>query len=107
VLIANVAATDRTVVGEILARWQVMPSESVPTTIRDSMACPAWPTCGLAVAESERVMPVLIRDITVLQRDAGLQDSRISYRMPGCPNGCARQGPAHLADRHAVEEVGA
>jgi len=35
-------------------------------------------------------MPTLIREITVLQRDAGLQDSRISYRMTGCPNGCAR-----------------
>ena len=90
VLIANVAAADRAVVSGILARWNVTPSESIPNAIRDSMACPAWPTCGLAVAESERVMPTLIREITVLQRDAGLQDSRISYRMTGCPNGCAR-----------------
>jgi sulfite reductase (ferredoxin) len=90
VLIADVAAADRATVGEILARWNVTPSESVPTAIRDSMACPAWPTCGLAVAESERVMPILIREIALLQRDAGLQDSRISYRMTGCPNGCAR-----------------
>ena len=75
---------------EILARWNVIPSEAIPSAIRNSMACPAWPTCGLAVAESERVMPTLIREITVLQRDAGLADSRISYRMTGCPNGCAR-----------------
>jgi sulfite reductase (ferredoxin) len=89
-LISNVTDADRALVVEILARWKVTPSESIPNTIRDSMACPAWPTCGLAVAESERVLPTLIREIAVLQRDAGLQDSHISYRMTGCPNGCAR-----------------
>src|ERR1700680_999273 len=90
VLIANVAEPSRSVLTEILARWNVTPSEAVPSAIRNSMACPAWPTCGLAVAESERVMPTLIREITVLQGDAGLGDSRISYRMIGCPHGRAR-----------------
>jgi sulfite reductase (ferredoxin) len=90
VLIANVDDANRDALTAILRRWNVTPSEAVPHTIRDSMACPAWPTCGLAVAESERVMPALIREIAVLQRDAGLEDSRISYRMTGCPNGCAR-----------------
>jgi sulfite reductase (ferredoxin) len=90
VLIANLDDAGRAVLTQILDRWNVTPSEAVPSTIRNSMACPAWPTCGLAVAESERVMPTLIREIAVLQRDAGLEDSRISYRMTGCPNGCAR-----------------
>jgi sulfite reductase (ferredoxin) len=54
------------------------------------MACPAYPTCGLAVAESERAMPTLIREIALVQRDAGVEDARISYRMTGCPNGCTR-----------------
>ncbi len=90
VLIANVTAEARSVVTEIMTRWNVTPSEAVPNAIRDSMACPAWPTCGLAVAESERVMPSLIREITLMQRDAGLAGSHISYRMTGCPNGCAR-----------------
>jgi sulfite reductase (ferredoxin) len=90
VLIANVDDAARDALTQILARWNVTPSEAVPSAIRHSMACPAWPTCGLAVAESERVMPTLVREITVLQRDAGLADSRISYRMTGCPNGCAR-----------------
>ncbi|HEY6471030.1 MAG TPA: NADPH-dependent assimilatory sulfite reductase hemoprotein subunit [Candidatus Dormibacteraeota bacterium] len=89
-LIANVADADRAVLREVLARWNVTPSESVPNAIRDSMACPAYPTCGLAVAESERVLPALIREITVLQHDAGVQDSHVSYRMTGCPNGCSR-----------------
>ena len=90
VLIANVAPEARSVVTGILTRWNVTLSEAVPNAIRDSMACPAWPTCGLAVAESERVMPTLIREISLMQRDAGLAESRISYRMTGCPNGCAR-----------------
>jgi sulfite reductase (ferredoxin) len=54
------------------------------------MACPAYPTCGLAVAESERAMPSLIREIALVQRDAGVEEQRISYRMTGCPNGCTR-----------------
>ena len=35
-------------------------------------------------------MPALIREIALLQRDAGVEDERISYRMTGCPNGCTR-----------------
>jgi sulfite reductase (ferredoxin) len=54
------------------------------------MACPAIPTCGLAVAESERVLPELITAIETMVDDAGLRDSPISVRMTGCPNGCAR-----------------
>jgi sulfite reductase (ferredoxin) len=54
------------------------------------MACPAWPTCGLAVAESERAMPQLIRQLAGLVDELGLQDQPISWRMTGCPNGCAR-----------------
>jgi sulfite reductase (ferredoxin) len=54
------------------------------------MACPAYPTCGLAVAESERVLPALIRRIEGLVGELGLADERISIRMTGCPNGCAR-----------------
>ena len=76
--------------GQILDHWGVGRSEQVPSAIRHSMACPAYPTCGLAVAESERALPTLIREIALLQRDAGVGDRNISYRMAGCPNGCSR-----------------
>jgi sulfite reductase (ferredoxin) len=89
-LITHLREADRDVVLDILGRHGVGLSEDVPTTIRHSMACPAYPTCGLAVAESERVMPDLIRELNVLQADAGLADQAVSYRMTGCPNGCAR-----------------
>jgi sulfite reductase (ferredoxin) len=68
----------------------VTPSEEVSASLSHSMACPAYPTCGLAVAESERAMPSLIRQIDVVQSRHGLADQPISYRMTGCPNGCAR-----------------
>jgi sulfite reductase (ferredoxin) len=89
-LITHVREADRDVLLDTLQRHGVALSETVPRAIRNSMACPAWPTCGLAVAESERVMPSLIRRLNVIQEDAGLADQDISYRMTGCPNGCAR-----------------
>ena len=90
VLFTNLTDQDRHALTRILDRWGVVRSESLPSAIRHSMACPAYPTCGLAVAESERAMPALIREIALVQRDAGIEDARISYRMTGCPNGCTR-----------------
>jgi len=55
-----------------------------------SMACPALPTCGLAITEAERVMPSVIAQIERDLTDLGLQDEKLSIRMTGCPNGCAR-----------------
>jgi sulfite reductase (ferredoxin) len=90
VLFTNLSDESRGELVKILDRWGVEQSESLPKALRHSMACPAYPTCGLAVAESERVMPKLIREIALVQRDAGVEDQRISYRMTGCPNGCTR-----------------
>jgi sulfite reductase (ferredoxin) len=90
ILITNLSDSDRSTFAAILDRWGAGWSEALPSAVRHSMACPAYPTCGLAVAESERVMPALIREIALVQRDAGVADTRISYRMTGCPNGCTR-----------------
>jgi sulfite reductase (NADPH) hemoprotein beta-component len=54
------------------------------------MACVAFPTCGLAMAESERYLPRLLTRIEALAEDAGISDQPITIRMTGCPNGCAR-----------------
>jgi sulfite reductase (ferredoxin) len=54
------------------------------------MACPAIPTCGLAVAEAERALPSLIRTLATMLDELGLAGERISFRMSGCPNGCSR-----------------
>ena len=57
---------------------------------KDAMACPALPTCGLAISESERVLPAVIDEIEKDIQKLGLGDQRIMIRMTGCPNGCAR-----------------
>jgi sulfite reductase (ferredoxin) len=70
---------------------------------RHSMACPAVPTCGLAVAESERVLPAFLEEIETELHALGLADERLSIRMTGCPNGCARpyMGDIGLVGRSA------
>ncbi len=64
---------------------------------RNSMACVALPTCGLAMAESERYLPSLIGKLEPVLEEAGLRDEEIVIRMTGCPNGCARPALAELA----------
>jgi sulfite reductase (ferredoxin) len=54
------------------------------------MACPALPTCGLAVTEAERAMPGLLDQLEVELKRLGLENERFTVRMTGCPNGCAR-----------------
>ena len=55
-----------------------------------ALACVALPTCGLALAESERALPSLLAQLEAVLADCGLGDDAISIRMTGCPNGCAR-----------------
>jgi sulfite reductase beta subunit-like hemoprotein len=64
---------------------------------RYSMACPALPTCGLAVAESERVIPGILDQFEAELVGLGLRDAPLTIRMTGCPNGCARPYTADLA----------
>lgn len=56
----------------------------------NSMACPALPTCGMALAESERQLPEFLDTLETVLVDLGLEDEPISIRSTGCPNGCAR-----------------
>lgn len=62
-----------------------------------SAACVAFPTCGLAMAESERYLPVLISKLETALEEYGLRHDSIVMRMTGCPNGCARPWLAELA----------
>ncbi len=63
---------------------------------RYSMACPAYPTCGLAIAESERALPSIVTRIDALLSKLGLEQETFVIRMTGCPNGCARPYMAEL-----------
>ncbi len=90
VILAGLDAAGRERLASLFDEYGIARSESYSNTLRHAMACPALPTCGLAVAESERVLPDVIRRIESVVTELGLQGERISYRMTGCPNGCAR-----------------
>ncbi len=70
--------------------------DQIEPLVRYAMACPALPTCGLAIAESERVIPSILDRIRKLLNQVGLQDEHFVVRMTGCPNGCARPYMAEL-----------
>jgi sulfite reductase (ferredoxin) len=73
-----------------LEEYGIATVERVSTVRRWAMACPAFPTCGLAVTESERAMPALLAELETELERLGLGDERLTVRMTGCPNGCAR-----------------
>ncbi len=70
--------------------------DKIDDLVRYSMACPAWPTCGLAVTESERVLPSVNERIRSVLKKVGLGKQSLVIRMTGCPNGCARPYMAEL-----------
>ena len=90
VILAGIAPADRPRVEQLMAEHGIAAVEAIPQAIRNAMACPAIPTCGLAVAEAERALPGLIRQLATMLEEVGLADERISFRMSGCPNGCSR-----------------
>ena len=89
-LFTDLAITDRERIAEILHAHGVKTSEEVSTLRRWSMACVALPTCSLAVAESERVLPGLIDSLEPEVAKLGLSQEAFTLRMTGCPNACAR-----------------
>jgi sulfite reductase (ferredoxin) len=89
-LFTDLAAEDRARIAEILHAHGVKTSEEISTIRRWSMACVALPTCSLAVAESERVLPGLIDSLEPEVAKLGLSEDAFTVRMTGCPNACAR-----------------
>jgi sulfite reductase (ferredoxin) len=90
VILAGIDPADRPRIEALMAEHGIAAVETIHQAIRNAMACPAIPTCGLAVAEAERALPSLIRQIATVLDEVGLADERISFRMSGCPNGCSR-----------------
>ncbi len=88
-VIANVTAKQKSKIEALLAQHGVSIATSSAMR-RNAMACVALPTCGLALAESERYLPDLITALEDVLDAAGLRDDEIIVRMTGCPNGCAR-----------------
>ena len=97
VILANIAETEKAAINALLADHGVKTENQATALHAASMACPALPTCGLALAESERMLPGLIDRIEKLCGDLGLGGEEIIIRSTGCPNGCSRPYMAEIA----------
>jgi sulfite reductase (NADPH) hemoprotein beta-component len=95
-LLVNVPPEHRAGIEQLLAEHGVAVSNPFSRTRLASMACPALPTCGLALAESERMLPGLVDRIELLCEEVGLRGEEIIIRSTGCPNGCARPYMAEI-----------
>lgn len=95
-VIANVASSARSQVTAILARYGLAPPATSPLRSL-TLACVGFPTCGLAMAESERYSPAFATRLEELLVLCGLRDAPITVRITGCPNGCARPYIAEIA----------
>ena len=89
-LLCNVDPANRDEIDALLAEHGIKQADDLSLTRRYSIACPALPTCGLAVTESERALPAIIDAIEVELAKHDLSGERISVHSTGCPNGCAR-----------------
>ncbi len=89
-IIANISKDQRPKIEAVLKNFGMDQTYDASGLRLNSMACVALPTCGLALAESERYLPDLITELEAIIEEAGLRDDAITIRMTGCPNGCAR-----------------
>lgn len=95
-ILSNVADEDLSQVKELLKKYKLDNVQFSGLRLSSS-ACVAFPTCGLAMAESERYLPELITKLEGCLEENGLKQDSIVMRMTGCPNGCARPWLAEVA----------
>jgi sulfite reductase (NADPH) hemoprotein beta-component len=97
VIIADVSKSNKTAIDKILKKYKIDELTEKTSAIRkNSMACVAFNTCPLALAEAQRYMPSLITKIELLIDKYNLNKEEIIIRMTGCPNGCARSSAAEI-----------
>lgn len=89
-IISNVTSDKKQEIAALIKQYGLTDGEHHSALRRSAMACVAFPTCGLAMAESERYLPSLLDKIEVILDESGLRDKEIIIRMSGCPNGCSR-----------------
>lgn len=95
-LLVNVWEPDRAPINAILSEHGVSPVEEIASVRHRAMACPALPTCSLALSEAERVFPHLLQEFEQTLAFLGLEHEAPLIRMTGCPNGCARPYTAEI-----------
>ena len=89
-IIGSVAEEDKAEIEKLVKEYGLDDHETISGLRKNSMACVSLPTCGLALAESERYLPDLVTEIEQECENSGIRDDAITIRMTGCPNGCAR-----------------
>ncbi|KAJ6513778.1 hypothetical protein C8R47DRAFT_1173199 [Mycena vitilis] len=94
--VSDIAPEDVPQIKQLLAEYKLDNLEYSGLRLASS-ACVAFPTCGLAMAESERYLPILIDKVEAMCEENGLRNDEIVMRMTGCPNGCARPYVAEVA----------
>ncbi len=90
ILLSDIEGADRDAVEQVLRSHGVRLAGDLSTLERFTLACPALPTCGLALTEAERVRAPFVAAMDAALERHGLADRRISFRITGCPNGCVR-----------------
>ncbi len=89
-IIANISAKKRSEVEGLMKKYGIAKSHEQSGLRLGSISCVALPTCGLALAESERYLPDVLNRLEEKLEEAGLRHDSITIRMTGCPNGCGR-----------------
>lgn len=90
VILCDIAPADKADINRLLREHGIKQVDELSLLRRYSIACPAWPTCGLSITESERALPGILDEMEVDLAKYGLSSELISVHMTGCPNGCAR-----------------
>jgi sulfite reductase (ferredoxin) len=90
VILCDIEPAQRADINQILKDHGIKQADELSLIRRYSIACPAWPTCGLSITESERALPGILDQMEVELAKFGLQNEVIAVHMTGCPNGCAR-----------------
>jgi sulfite reductase (NADPH) hemoprotein beta-component len=88
--VAGISAANKGRIEALLDRHRIPDAARWSGLRRQALSCVAFPTCGLAMAESERWLPALLARLEPLLKRAGLEQEAINLRVTGCPNGCAR-----------------
>jgi sulfite reductase (ferredoxin) len=93
----NIEPAQKPAIDKILTEHGIQRPEDLTPVRQLGLACVALPTCGMALAESERVFPDVLTKIEDIMAQLGLSEEPILVRMTGCPNGCARPYNADIS----------
>ena len=89
IILGNINEKDKNNIDQLLEQYSIV-KKKISKVDRWFLACPALPTCGLALSEAERVRDEIVRKVEEILLKHNLQDEKFSIRITGCPNGCAR-----------------